>query len=285
MADLQPGSWFMEKGPMWQGQAFSLEVDKVLMHKKSQFQDIVVFQSKTWGKVLVLDGVIQVTEKDEFSYQEMIAHLPLCAHPNPERVLVIGGGDGGVIREVARHKEVKEMVLCEIDGDVIAAGREYFPQMSCKLDDPRCKVVVADGNEYLKDKEGYFDVIIVDSSDPVGPAEVLFQSPFFRSLKRTLRPNGIVCTQAECMWLHLDIIKSVLADCRAIFNTVEYAYVNTPTYPCGNIGFMVCSLAGSSKEPLREPSDTAGLRYYSKAVHKSAFVLPRFADEVVNADS
>eukprot|EP00180_Rhodochaete_pulchella_P002137 Plantae.Rhodophyta-Rhodochaete_pulchella.ctg32264.p1 GENE.Plantae.Rhodophyta-Rhodochaete_pulchella.ctg32264~~Plantae.Rhodophyta-Rhodochaete_pulchella.ctg32264.p1 ORF type:complete len:287 (+),score=44.34 Plantae.Rhodophyta-Rhodochaete_pulchella.ctg32264:25-861(+) len=275
----------MEKGPLWPGQAMSLEIDEVLHRSRSKYQDVLVFRSKTYGRVLVLDGVIQCTERDEFSYQEMIAHLPLYSHPCPERVLVVGGGDSGVMREVVRHPDVKEAVLCEIDEVVVDVSRKFLPGMSCGLDDPRVTVHIGDGAKYMDEHENYFDVIITDSSDPIGPAQVLFQPPFYKSMNRALREGGIVCAQGECVWLHLDLIRPMMQACRTLFPTVEYAFTTIPTYPSGQIGFLVCSKSDKAKlsEPLRTPGDDiqAKLRYYSPAVHRAAFVLPEFARRAI----
>ena len=162
----------------------TLQVERILHTEKSKYQDVLVFRSTTYGTVLVLDGAIQCTERDEFSYQELIAHLPLASHPNPERVLVIGGGDGGVVREVLKHKSVKEVVLVDIDEAVVRVSKQYLPHMSQLLEDPRVTVHIGDGFKYLADAAAagaaaLYDVIITDSSDPVGPAESLFQAPIF----------------------------------------------------------------------------------------------------------
>jgi spermidine synthase len=195
--DLIIDGWFHERGELWPGQAMSLEVKKVLDHHRSLYQDVLVFESTNHGMVLVLDGVIQVTERDEFAYQEMLAHIPLFAHPNPKRVLVIGGGDGGVLREVAKHPSVEEIVICEIDKDVIDAAKKYLPTLAMGYDDPRVTVHVMDGSKFLDENKDSFDVIITDSSDPVGPASVLFETPFYNAMFASLRDSGIVCTQGE----------------------------------------------------------------------------------------
>lgn len=187
--------WFHERGTLWPGQAMSLKVNKVLDHHRSKYQDVLVFESANHGTVLALDGVIQVTERDEFSYQEMIAHIPLYAHPNPKRVLVIGGGDGGVLREIARHQGVEEIVICELDSDVIEVSKKYLPSLAKGYDDPRVTVHVMDGAKFMDENPGSFDVIITDSSDPVGPANVLFETPFYKAMHSALREGGIVCTQ------------------------------------------------------------------------------------------
>jgi spermidine synthase len=187
--------WFSELSEFWPGQALSLEVDSVLHHEQTEYQDLLVFKSKAYGNVLVLDGAIQATERDEFSYQEMITHLPMCGHPNPKRALVIGGGDGGVLRELSRHPGLEEIVICELDQAVPAASRKFLPQMAVGFDDPRVTVHFMDGAEYMNSRKNYFDVIITDSSDPVGPASVLFEKPFYTKMRDALRPGGIVCTQ------------------------------------------------------------------------------------------
>eukprot|EP01097_Dermamoeba_algensis_P004200 TRINITY_DN277_c0_g1_i2.p1 TRINITY_DN277_c0_g1~~TRINITY_DN277_c0_g1_i2.p1 ORF type:complete len:287 (-),score=48.38 TRINITY_DN277_c0_g1_i2:111-971(-) len=281
MDQIQQG-WFSEKSTLWPGQAFSLEVDKVLHTEKSEFQDILVFQSKTYGTVLVLDGVIQLTQRDQFAYQEMIAHLPLFSHKNPEKVLIIGGGDGAVIAQVIKHASVKEVHLCEIDGKVIEASKKFFPEFLPAWNDPRVQVHLGDGLVFLDENKLEVDVIIVDSSDPVGPAESLFTKAFFERMKKSLRPSGVICTQAECVWLHLDIIKKVLDSSRELYKYVDYGFTTIPTYPSGQIGFMLCSDERSSKEPTKTPAeallpDNNALLYYSSEVHRAAFVLPEFA--------
>lgn len=258
----------------------SLKVEKVIDHHRSDFQDVLVFESSNHGTVLVLDGVIQVTERDEFSYQEMIAHIPLFAHPNPKKVLVIGGGDGGVLREIARHPGVEEIVICEIDKDVIEVSKKYLPSLAKGYEDPRVKTFVMDGAKFMADNQDSFDVIITDSSDPVGPASVLFETPFYNAMYGSLREGGIVCTQGECMWLHLDLIKPLIASISKTFSTVEYAYTTIPTYPSGQIGFIIATRGGSScKKPVRaaDKAILKDLKYYTSEIHEAAFVLPAFA--------
>lgn len=278
--------WFMEKGTLWPGQAMSLEVVQILHHSQSDFQDILVFKSKSYGTVLVLDGVIQCTERDEFSYQEMIAHLPLYSHENPRDVLVIGGGDGGVVREALKHDTVKSVTLCEIDPQVVHVAKQFLPTMSVSLENERVKVIHADGAKFLQEHPNEFDVIITDSSDPIGPAETLFQPEFFLSMKNALKPEGILCTQGECMWLHAQLIKPLLTACRKIFPTVEYAYTTIPTYPSGQIGFVMCGMREglNLRSPLRRPSQKLAetLQYYNPDIHQAAFVLPQFAKKLLH---
>ncbi|KAL3758663.1 hypothetical protein ACHAWU_005249 [Discostella pseudostelligera] len=298
--------WFHERGTLWPGQSFALQIKEVLYHKPSQFQDVLVFESVSYGRVLVLDGVIQVTERDELSYQEMMAHLPLYAHPNPQRVLVIGGGDGGVLREIARHTSVTEIVICELDPDVIAVSKKYLPFVAKGFDDPRVKVHVMDGAQFMKEHQSSFDVIITDSSDPVGPASVLFETPFYKAMHDSLRDGGIICTQGECVWLHVDLIQRLIKAITPLFSSVEYAYCTIPSYPSGQIGFVIATKKGAAvggkkrsidgedkeeevvgcKSPVRVPTEAVQkeLRYYTPEMHRAAFVLPAFAKRAIFGD-
>ncbi|EFX01250.1 spermidine synthase [Grosmannia clavigera kw1407] len=281
-ATIQDG-WFREISEMWPGQAMTLRVKKVLHHEKSKYQDVLVFESTDYGKVLVLDNVIQCTERDEFSYQEMITHLAMHSHPDPKRVLVIGGGDGGVLREVVKHECLEEATLCDIDEAVIRVSKQYLPGMSVGFDHPKVKVHVGDGFKFLDDYKNHFDVIITDSSDPEGPAESLFQKPYFQLLHSALREGGVITTQgSENQWLHLPLIAKLKKDCKEVFPVAEYAYTSIPTYPSGQIGFMVCSKDPNAnlKMPLRSwtAEEEAKLcRYYNAEIHKASFVLPTFA--------
>lgn len=282
--DLIVDGWFHERGVMWPGQAMSLKVEEVLHTGKSLYQDLLVFKSANHGNVLVLDGVIQVTERDEHAYQEMISHLPLYAHANPKRVLVIGGGDGGVLREVARHPGVEEIVICELDEQVIQISKKYLPSLAKGFDDPRVTVQIMDGNKFMKANQEVFDVIITDSSDPVGPAAVLFETPFYRAMHASLRNGGIVCTQGECMWLHLDLIKPLITSIAQFYDSVEYAYTTIPTYPSGQIGFILATKGrGSCKVAARQPDSvvTNQLKYYTQEMHGAAFILPAFAKRAI----
>jgi spermidine synthase len=286
--DLIIDGWFHERGELWPGQAMSLRVNKVLYHGRSEYQDVLVFESANHGNVLVLDGVIQVTERDEFAYQEMIAHIPLYAHPNPVNVLVIGGGDGGVLREIARHTSVESIVICEIDKDVIEISKKYLPSLARGYEDKRVTVNIMDGSKFMEDHKDSFDVIITDSSDPVGPASVLFETPFYSAMHASLRDGGIVCTQGECMWLHVDLIKPLVNSISRIYTNVEYAYTTIPTYPSGQIGFIVATKGrGECKVPARSPSDEVqkALRYYTSELHQAAFVLPNFAKRAIFEES
>lgn len=282
--DLVIDGWFHERGVLWPGQAMSLKVEKVLDHHRSLYQDVLVFKSANHGNVLVLDGVIQVTERDEFAYQEMIAHIPLCAHPDPKRVLVIGGGDGGVLREIARHPSVEQIVICEIDKDVIDVSKKYLPTLAKGYDDPRVTVHIMDGAKFMAANQDSFDVIITDSSDPVGPASVLFETPFYKAMHGSLHQGGIVCTQGECIWLHLDLIRPLINSISTFYTSIGYAYTTIPTYPSGQIGFILAAKGrGGCEKPARQLDEATlkTLKYYTPEVHEAAFVLPAFAKRAI----
>ncbi|CAL9085633.1 unnamed protein product [Musa textilis] len=287
------GKFMYFNNPMWPGEAHSLKVENILYQGKSEFQEILVFQSSMYGKVLVLDGIVQLTERDECAYQEMIAHLPLCSIPSPKTVLVIGGGDGGVLREIARHSSVEHIDICEIDKMVIDVCKQFFPDLSVGFDDPRVRLHVADGIKFLRDApEAMYDVIIVDSSDPIGPARELVEKPFFEMIARALKPGGVLCNQAESMWLHTHLIQDMLSICREIFKSVHYAWASVPTYPSGVIGFLLCSTNGPPVHFLNpiNPIDKQEalkckreLRFYNSEMHKAAFILPSFAKKELSS--
>lgn len=281
--------WFAEiSDTMWPGQALTLRVEKVLHVEKSKYQDILVFKSTDYGNVLVLDNCIQATERDEFSYQEMIAHLALNSHPSPKKALVVGGGDGGVLREILKHDCIEEAWLCDIDESVINVSKKYLPEMSKSYDNPKVKIHIGDGFKFLAEYKNQFDVIITDSSDPEGPAESLFQKPYFELLHGALTEKGVITTQAESIWLHMDIIAQLKKDCASIFPVAEYGYTMIPTYPSGSIGFMVCSKDKNAdvKKLIRFDWDDdfvrKNLKYYNKKIHEAAFILPTWADERLN---
>lgn len=284
--------WFSEINQQWPGMANSVEIESELLNIKSQYQHIIVYKTKHWGNMLVLDGVIQLTERDEMSYQEMMCHIPLYAHHNPEHVLVIGGGDGGIIRELCKHSTVKSITICEIDHEVINAGKKYFPTVASAWNDSRVTLHVGDGAEFMSRNTNHnkFDCIITDSSDPIGPAQVLFESPFYAAMYTALKPNGIVCTQAESIWNNLDLIEKLFNDNIPVYQSVQYATTQIPTYPAGQIGFLLCQKAGDKtqstgcKLPARQVStnELSQYRYYTSELHAASFVHPKFVQDVID---
>lgn len=237
----------------------------------------------------MLDDCIQCTESDEFSYHEMICFLPLNSHPNPKRVLIIGGGDGGAAREALKHPSVEEVHLCEIDQAVIDVAKRHFPALAVSFAHPKMRLHVQDGIRFVEQYRDYFDVIITDSSDPKGPAEVLFRTEYYASLARALRSGGLVCSQAESFWFDLKLIGDLLDVARQHFTTVRYAYTLVPSYPSGQIGFLIarkhCPLDSNDasiclsipvNEFTEQQAEQLQLKYYSGQMHRAAFTLPRY---------
>jgi spermidine synthase len=238
--------------------------------------------------VLVLDGVIQATERDEFAYQEMITHVPLNAHPNPKKVLVVGGGDGGVLREITKHDCVEKIDIVEIDESVVRLAKVYLPDMAKGFNDPRVTLHITDGFEFLAQRTNEYDVIISDTSDPEGPAIQLFQEAYFRLLDNALTEKGVIAMQAsENVWLKIGVLQQLKATCRRVFPRVEYTATCVPTYTSGQLGLMICSKDPQNdiRKPTRawnEKKESTINRYYNQAIHTSSFVVPTFARKYVS---
>lgn len=285
--DIIKNGWFSEVNDLWPGLTLSLQVENVIYKGKSEFQDILILDTKACGKVLVLDGIIQCSELDEFSYQEMISFLPLFSHPNPKKVLIVGGGDGGVAREVCKHASVVEVSQVEIDQMVIDLCKQYLPKMAVGLSHPKLKLYVEDGFKFMEKHQNEFDVIITDSSDPVGPAIPLFQNKYYELMKSALKPGGIVCSQVGTPWTNLDIVCNTFKICKDTFPIAAYGFTTVPTYPTGQIGFVLGSLNKDTN--FRQPQqilskqelNKMNLRYYSSDVHSSAFVVPKFVEDAL----
>ncbi|KAB1212198.1 Spermidine synthase 1 [Morella rubra] len=289
-----PG-WFAEHCPIWPGQAHFLKVEKILFQGSSKYQSMMVFQSSAYGKVFVLDGALQLTEKDECSYQEMMTHLPLCSIPNPKKVLLIGGGDGGILREISRHSSVEQIHICEIDTMLVDVYKQFFPDIAVGYDDPRVTLHVSDGIAFLvSNAGGNYDAIIVDAFDPIRPDHELFETSFFELVGNALRPGGVLCIQAESIWFDSLDIEKLVTKCRQVFRgSVEYAWTIVPAYPSGVIGFLLCSTEGSPvnfKSPINpiDPNVSYGvakapLKFYNSEVHSASFCLPSFAKKVINS--
>jgi spermidine synthase len=275
--------WFTEHCPMWPGMALSVQVEALLFSQRSPFQQIDVYQTRTQGRMLVIDGIIQLTEADEFAYHEMLVHVPLFAHPCPERVLVIGGGDGATVREVLRHGLVRAVDLCEIDAEVIRAAREFLPGCALGLDDPRVRIQIADGVRFVGERPGCYDLILVDSSDPVGPGEALFERPFYETLRQALRPGGMVAAQGESFFMHRERALKLARIVREVFDSQAYAHMLVPSFPGGNLGVCLGSLGPDPRRPIRPvpPEIQEKLRYYTPRIHEASFVLPGFAREMM----
>jgi len=260
-------------------------VSRVLHRERSKYQDIAILDTPVFGRMLVLDGVVQTTVADEFFYHEMIAHVPLFAHPNPRRVLVIGGGDGGTVREVLKHDTVEHVDLVEIDERVIELCRQYLPELSHALDDPRVTIHVADGIEYVKTVRDQYDVVIVDSSDPLGPAVGLFREEFYRDVAAALRDGGLMVAQTESPWLTPQVVRDVVHAVSRGFNAPAYLFLTTvPIYSLGAWSFTVGTKGTDPRRPRLGPDELPPFetKYYTPEVHAAAFALPRFVRRLLD---
>lgn len=262
----------------------SFRVKKILDHGESEFQRCDVYDTHEYGRLMMLDDVVMLTEKDEFLYHEMMAHVPLCVHPDPKHVLVIGGGDGGTIREVARHPEVETITLVEIDQLVIDMARKHLPFTATGFNDPRVTVCVEDGIQYIRDRKNAFDVILIDSTDPVSFAEGLFHTDFYADVRDALTENGIMVAQTEYPLLLKNTVRQIYSALAEVF-LLQFMYTGpVATYPTGLWSFGFASKRPHPLEDFNvERADRLNgrLRYYSADIHRSAFVLPPFIRELI----
>lgn len=269
--------WVEENHAEIQAQRF--RVTKVLASGTSDFQRVDVVETQALGRMLLNDGKIMTSEGDEFVYHEMISHVPLFCHPNPRQVLIIGGGDGGTLREVLRHKSVEKAVMVEIDALVVDTCRSHLPSISSHLDDPRAQVLIQDGVEFVKSTDDKFDIVLIDSTDPVGMAAPLFGEEFYGNVRRLLTPEGIVVSQAESPFYFAETQKKLNEILLSQFSLVRFYNYSNLTYPGGLWSFTFASLGLC---PLRDFSELkveqSGLmfRYYTPDLHRAAFALPGF---------
>ncbi len=271
--------WFEEIFEIEQGRTLKIEIEQLIEQYDSPFQRIEIYKTKPFGRMLVLDGVIMCTEWDEHSYHEMITHVPMCTHKKPESVLVIGGGDGGTIREVLKHPEVKRVDICEIDGDVVRLCQKHLPVMASEFSNSKVTLYTEDGAAFIRNHPNTYDIIIVDSSDPIGPAAVLFAEDFYIAMKEGLKEDGIAVTQSESFFYHLDIIERLTGYAKKHYAVPAYYSTVVPTYPSGIIGFTFCSKKYHPINDFNEQRAEAllpKLRYYNPALHRAAFQLPTF---------
>jgi spermidine synthase len=280
-------SWLNESlYPGW-GQRF--RVTRELARVQSAFQDIVIFESESHGRVMVLDGIIQITEGDEFVYQEMLTHVPLLAHGDAKRVLIIGAGDGGVLRRVLEHSTVEHAVMAEIDGEVVRLAKEFLPNIAGDAwSNPRGEVIIGDGIDYVRRApDASFDVIIVDSTDPIGVGEVLFTDEFYENSARILTDGGLIVNQCGVPFMQADELHETSLRRRQFFPHVGAYVAAVPTYVGG---FM--TLGWAAKQPgiatvdvstIRARAEKAGIlghtRYWTPEVHHAAFQLPPYIAE------
>lgn len=258
---------------------YSYRVNQSLHVEKTPFQHLAILDTVGFGRMLVLDGIVQTTVWDEFIYHEMIAHVPLNTHANPAKVLIIGGGDGGTAREVVRHPRVEKAIMVEIDERVVAAARQYLPELSAELDNPKLDLRFADGIKHIAESRNEYDVIIIDSTDPVGPAVGLFSREFYGQVYEALKEDGLFVAQTESPLFNADVVTRIYRDLSQIFPIVRPYFACIPSYPGGLWSFTL----GSKKyDPLAvtpESIPALNYRYYNAEVHRAAFALPQFLRE------
>jgi spermidine synthase len=249
--------------------------------EKTQYQELALIETEEFGRMLVLDGTVQTTIRDEFVYHEMITHIPLFTHKNPKKVLVVGGGDGGALREIIKHPSVEKAVLVEIDEAVVNVSRKYLPEISCALDDERVEINICDGIKYVSDHKNEFDVILVDSTDPVGPAVGLFSVDFYKSIHASLKEDGIFVAQTESPYYQKDLITKVYKDINSVFSITKLYTCAIPTYPSGYWSFTMGSKKYSPLDVIEENIPAIDTKYYSPEIHKTVFSLPKFVGDLL----
>ncbi len=268
------------------GQAFDIE--EVLYEEKTGHQHLLIFRNAHFGRVMVLDGVVQTTEKDEFIYHEMLTHVPILSHGRASRILIVGGGDGGMLREAVKHRGIQTVVQVELDRKVVDLCRKYLPAHSQgAFDDPRLQLVFDNGLHYVQTTAEQFDVIIVDSTDPIGPGEALFRRDFYTACKRRLLPGGILVTQNGVAFMQLDEVKTTARHLHDLFADWHFFTAAVPTYVGGCMTFGWATddpvLRQVPLAELRERFQAGRLstRYYNPEIHFAAFALPQYVLEAI----
>ncbi len=277
--------WFSE--PHTGNVKLSIRVEKQIYSGQSDFQRIDVFESKEFGRFLTLDGYMMLTERDEFIYHEMITHVPMAVHPSAKRILVIGGGDGGVVRELTRYDTISHIDMVEIDSKVVEVCKKYLTQTSCKLDDPRVHLYYEDGLRFIRSKENEYDLLIVDSTDPFGPGEGLFTKEFYGNCYKALKVDGIMVNQHESPFYEADADACQRAHKRIVesFPISRVYQVHIPTYPSGHWLF---GFASKRYHPVHDFDGVAwkmlGIetKYYTPKLHSGAFALPAYVEEFLS---
>lgn len=276
--------WYSEKHT--KNVKFSIQVDKQLYSAQSDYQRIDVFESPEFGRFLTLDGYMMLTEKDEFIYHEMITHVPMAVHKNAKKVLVIGAGDGGVLRELTRYKTLEQIDLVEIDGQVVDVCKEYLKKTACGFDDERVNVHILDGLKFIRKKEAEYDIIIVDSTDPFGPGENLFTKEFYGNCYKALKEDGLMVNQHESPFYEEDAIAMQRAHKRIVesFAISKVYQAHIPTYPSGHWLF---GFASKKYHPVKDLDaeywNSLGIKtkYYNTNLHKGSFYLPNYVEDLL----
>jgi spermidine synthase len=254
-----------------------LSVKNILYKKKTKYQEILVFENEFFGRVLALDNLIMTTTKDEFIYHEMLSHVPMKSHPNPKSILIIGGGDGGTLREVLKYP-IDKAYLVEIDEEVINVSKIFFPELSKSFDDKRVKVIIMDAIEWVKKNNEKFDVVLIDSTDPIGIAEGLISEKFLQNVKKLMNDISVICIQSESPFYHLEILEKIYKTFKNVFSNAYVYTAPIPTYPGGYWSFTI-SFLGLNAPEIRNQYIIENLKFYNDEIHKSCFSLPQFLKE------
>lgn len=275
---------------LYDAYAQDFNIDQIYFEQKTEHQHLLIFHNAIFGRVMALDGIIQTTEKDEFIYHEMLTHVPVLAHGKVKSLLIIGGGDGGMLREVCRHQGIERIVQVEIDAKVIEMCRQFLPDHSQgAFDDARVEIVIDDGLKYLLRSGEQFDVIISDSTDPIGPGEVLFTAGFYQAAQRRLREGGVLVAQNGVAFMQIEEVRTTARRLAAVFKDYTFYGASVPTYVGGVMTFVWATdnlfLRQTKVEVLRERFLAAGIktRYYNPQVHVAAFALPQYLLEAIGA--
>lgn len=276
--------WFTEKHTP--NVEFSIKVEKQIVSQKSRYQEIDIFETKEFGRILTLDGYLMLTEKDEFIYHEMITHVPMAVNPNIKDILVIGAGDGGTIRELTKYNTIRHIDMVEIDAEVVQVCREHLPQTACKLEDERLQIYYEDGLRFVRKHSAEYDLIIVDSTDPFGPGEGLFTREFYGNCYKALKEDGILINQHESPFYGEDAksMKRAHKNISAVFPVSTVYQMHIPTYPSGHWLFGFASKNFHPVEDLKaEEWEQLGLKtkYYNTQLHKGAFAIPNYVKELL----
>lgn len=276
--------WFTEKHTPHCG--LTWEYSERLYDAHSGIQRVEVLETLEYGRMLLLDGFVMLTQRDEFIYHEMIAHVPLFTHGAVRDVLIVGGGDGGTLRECLRHRDIRSVTLVEIDSTVIEVSRKYFPELSAGMDDPRAAILIGDGFDHLRETGQSYDAIIVDSIDPVGEAAKLFTAEFYQLVKQALRPGGVAAFQTESPFLNLHVLQNTIALLSNLFNHASPFLAHIPTYPSGFWSFAYASdaLVPPVSEPEFRSDIMHRLRYFTPELYPTAFVLPKYIADGIRTD-
>ena len=277
---------------LYDGYGQRFRMDRLLHEVRTEHQHLVIFENARMGRVMALDGVIQTTEADEFIYHEMLTHVPILAHGAAKRVLIIGGGDGGMLREVRKHRSVESITMVEIDGTVVEMCKEFLPNHSKgAYDDPRLNLVIDDGMNFVATTTEKFDVIISDSTDPIGPGEVLFSENFYQACRRCLNDGGILVTQNGTPFMQLAEVQTTAGRMDGLFADWHFYMAAVPTYIGGSMTFAWGSTDAEYRklalEVLRQRFAGSGIvtRYYNPEIHQGAFALPQYVLQAVNKPS